>query len=65
MQKRLLRRIFRLGPMLFGLGFLTPLAAQLLIAGNVSLPFGMTPLIAGFLIAMALAVPAQIRGRWI
>lgn len=51
--------------MLFGLGFLTPLAAQLLIAGNVSLPFGMTPLIAGFLIAMALAVPAQIRGRWI
>ncbi|HIG22366.1 MAG TPA: hypothetical protein EYQ28_07580 [Henriciella sp.] len=65
MQKRLLRRIYKSGPMLFGLGFLTPLAAQLLIASNMSLPFGMSPLLAGFLLAMALAVPAQIRGRWI
>ena len=65
MQKAVLRRIYKLGPMIFGLGFLTPLAAQILQASEVPLPFGMPPLLAGLLIAMAFTVPAQLRGRWV
>jgi len=65
MQKAVLRRIYKLGPMIFGLGFLTPLAAQILQSSEVPLPFGMPPLLAGLLIAMAFTVPAQLRGRWV
>lgn len=65
MQKAMLRRLYKLGPMIFGLGFLTPLAAQLLQSTDAPLPFGMSALLAGFLIAMAIAIPAQLRGRWV
>lgn len=65
MPKVVLRRLYALGPMLFGLGFLTPLATQILQSADVSLPSGMPPLLAGFLIAMAFSIPAQFRGRWV
>lgn len=65
MQKMVLRRLYKLGPMIFGLGFLTPLAAQILQSSDVSLPLGMPLLLAGFLIAMTFAIPAQFRGRWV
>ncbi|RIJ20341.1 hypothetical protein D1224_14515 [Henriciella barbarensis] len=65
MQKVVLRRLYKLSPMIFGLGFLTPLAAQILQSSKVTLPFGMPPLLAGLLIAMAFTIPAQLRGRWV
>jgi|TARA_R100000501_G_C2511608_1_gene42924 hypothetical protein len=65
MQARVLRRIYRFGPLIFAVGFLTPLAAQLIKASGATLPFGLTPLMTGFILAFALAIPAQLRGRWI
>ncbi|WP_018147645.1 hypothetical protein [Henriciella marina] len=65
MQAAVLRRIFRFGPLIFAVGFLTPLAAQLIKAAGATPPFGMSPLMTGFMLAMLIAIPAQIRGRWV
>ena len=61
----ILRLFHAYGPLVFALGFLMPLCAQLLSASGTPLPFGMSPLLAGLLIAGALGIPAQLRGRWI
>ncbi len=57
--------IFRFGPLLFGFGFMAPLAAQILERAQWTLPFGLTPLLAGLSIGGLLGAVAQIRGRWI
>jgi len=57
--------IFRFGPLLFGLGFLAPLAAQIIERAGWSLPYGITPLMAGLGIGGVLGLAAQLQGRWI
>jgi len=57
--------IFRFGALLFGLGFLAPLAAQIIERAGWSLPYGITPLMAGLGIGGVLGLAAQLRGRWI
>lgn len=60
-----LRRLLRLGPLFFAASFLTPLAAQIIIAAGVTPPFGLSPLLSGLIIAMAAGTLAYYRGRWI
>lgn len=60
-----LKSAFYFGPLIFAAGFLAPLAAQLIEHTGWAPPFGFSPLAAGFIIAAALGIPAQVRGRWI
>ena len=60
-----IKAIFYLGPLLFGLGFLAPLSVQLIQAIGWTPPLGLTPLIAGLIIGGTLGLLAQIRGTWI
>ena len=60
-----LKSVFYFGPLIFAVGFLAPLAAQLIESTGWTPPLGLSLLSAGFLIAAALGIPAQLRGRWI
>lgn len=60
-----LRHLFALGPLLFGLGFLAPLVAQTLIALNIDGVFGLPPLSIGLGVGGLYGLVAQLRGRWI
>ncbi|MEO0467040.1 MAG: hypothetical protein AAF216_10910 [Pseudomonadota bacterium] len=62
---QLVKSIFMVGPLLFGLGFLAPLMAQILRAVDVTLPWGLTPLAVGLFLGCAYGLVAQFRGRWI
>lgn len=62
---QVIKTIFYFGPLLFGFGFLAPLAAQILKAMSWTPPFGLTPLMAGLILGGGLGLIAQIRGRWI
>ncbi|MEE2877424.1 MAG: hypothetical protein VX593_00340 [Pseudomonadota bacterium] len=60
-----IKGVFRFGPLIFAFGFLAPLIAQLIQATGMSLPYGVTPLGAGLILAGLLGLVAQLRGRWI
>ena len=45
-----LRMVFAVGPLLFGLGFLAPLIAQSLEAMSLTPPMGLSPLVLGLLV---------------
>ena len=60
-----LKLLFYFGPLVFAAGFLAPLTAQVIAAAGWTPPFGLSPLGCGFVVAAALGIPAQIRGRWI
>ncbi|MEM9180816.1 MAG: hypothetical protein AAGA89_13965 [Pseudomonadota bacterium] len=62
---QVIKSIFYLGPLLFGFGFLTPLISQIIQALGWTPPFGLTPLMTGFIVGGAFGLIAQIRGRWI
>jgi hypothetical protein len=53
------------GPLLFGVGFLTPLIAQSLDAVALTAPFGISNLAFGFVVGISLGVVAKLRGRWV
>ena len=59
-----IKTIFHFGPLLFGLGFIAPLTAQILARLEVTLPLGLSPLIAGLILGTAWGTYAQIKGRW-
>lgn len=61
----IIKFIFFLGPLIFAFGFLAPLAMQLIERTGWTPPLGLSPLQAGLLVAAALGIPAQLRGRWI
>ena len=60
-----IRLVFRFGPLIFAFGFIAPLAAQIIRASGIYLPFGASPLAAGLVLAASLGLTAQLRGRWI
>ncbi|WP_084419620.1 hypothetical protein [Henriciella litoralis] len=65
MMTKAIRYVYLLGPLVFAIGFLTPLFSQLITASDWTPPFGLSPLEAGFFGALVLGIPAQLRGRWI
>lgn len=60
-----IRRLFVVMPLLFGIGFIAPLTAQLMRAAGIEGPFGLTPVAAGLALGSAWGLYAQIKGRWI
>jgi len=60
-----LGRLFQLGPVFFGVGFLAPLIAQSLEAAGVPAPFGLRPIQLGLALGLAMGVVAKLRGRWL
>ena len=60
-----LRVVFTLGPLIFGIGFLAPLIDQALRALGWPAPFGLTTLLFGLLVGGLLGVLATVRGRWV
>ena len=60
-----LRMVFAVGPLLFGLGFLAPLIAQSLEAMSLTPPMGLSRLVLGLLVGGTLGLVATIRGRWV
>lgn len=61
----IIKLMFFLGPLIFAFGFLAPLTMQIIERAGLTPPLGLSPLQAGLLVAAALGIPAQFRGRWI
>ena len=62
---QIIKSIFYLGPLIFGIGFLAPLVLQTIQAIGWMPPFGLTPLVTGLIVGGTLGLIAQYRGRWI
>ena len=60
-----IRKLFSVMPFLFGIGFIAPLTAQLMVAAGISGPFGLTPIVVGLTLGAAWGLYAQITGRWL
>jgi len=60
-----LRKLIHYLPILFGLGFIAPLTAQLMAAFGIAGPFGLSSLAVGLAFGGAWGLYAQVRGRWI
>lgn len=52
-------------PFLFGIGFIAPLIAQLMVAAGVAAPFGASRITFGLLLGGAWGLIANVRGRWL
>ncbi|TFU03219.1 hypothetical protein EUV02_08470 [Polymorphobacter arshaanensis] len=61
----IIRLLLTLQPLLFGLGFLAPLAVQIITRTGLTPPFGLTPMLAGLLVGGTLGAIANLRGSWI
>lgn len=55
----------RLGPLLFGAGFLAPVIAQAATRSGYTEIAGLPPLAVGLAIGIAWGTRAMLRGRWI
>lgn len=62
---RFLKIGFHFGPLLFGLLFISPVTAQIIIALGWAPPLGLSPLLAGFVLGITWGLFAQMRGSWI
>ena len=57
--------LFQWMPLLFGLGFIAPLIAQVIALWGISAPFGLSRIELGLLIVGPWGLYAVLRGRWI
>ena len=60
-----LKQILAWMPFLFGLGFIAPLIAQAMTAGDVAAPFGISRIGFGLIIGGTWGLIANLRGRWL
>ncbi len=58
--KRVIEAVFYCGPLIFTVGFLWPLAAQILMRLDIASPWFVAALLCA-----PLGLQAQIRGRWV
>lgn len=63
--RRYLSGLFKIMPLLFGLGFLAPLIAQSLAMTGWTLPGGIAPLAVGLVIGGVWGGIATLTGRWL
>jgi hypothetical protein len=61
----ILKALFPWGPVFFGLGFLAPLIASLMIALSIAAPFGLNEIHVGLVIGGTWGLIAKFGGRWI
>jgi hypothetical protein len=62
---KVVQQLLRFQPLIFGLGFLTPLTAQIIERAGWLPPFGLSPLVCGLLVGGGLGALANVRGRWL
>lgn len=60
-----LGRLLALGPVLFGIGFMAPVLAELMLAAGIPAPFGLPPIAVGLAVGLAWGTYAYRKGRWI
>jgi len=60
-----LKKLFAIMPFLFGLGFIAPLIAQIMVFWKVDPPLGLSPVAFGLLFGGTWGLIANIRGRWL
>ncbi len=60
-----LKNILHFMPLIFGVGFLGPLLAQIMQMFGLQAPLGLAPLTLGLMIGGAWGGFAQLKGRWI
>ncbi len=60
-----LKNILHFMPLIFGVGFLGPLLAQIMLISGWQAPLGLSPLTLGLIIGGAWGAFAQFKGRWI
>lgn len=65
MLMKLIELIFKFGPLVFGIGFMWPLITQVIERAEITLPFGLTPLVVGAVFGIGSGLIAQLRGSWI
>lgn len=61
----LLEKLYRWGPVFFGIGFLAPLIAQGMTALDLDAPFGLSQIQFGLLVGTGWGLIAKVGGRWI
>ncbi|MEL7547045.1 MAG: hypothetical protein AAGJ84_10370 [Pseudomonadota bacterium] len=60
-----IKTVFYFGPLLFAVGFLIPLIAQIILALGWTAPFGLSAWMFAGILGGAYGVFAQITGRWL
>ncbi|MGD1935432.1 MAG: hypothetical protein ACFB0Z_13175 [Candidatus Phaeomarinobacter sp.] len=60
-----LKFLFSIGPVLFGLGFMAPVLAELMTTAGITEPFGLAPIVVGLVIGLGWGTYALVRGSWI
>lgn len=60
-----LKGIFFIMPLLFGLGFIAPVTAELMTLAELRPPLGLTPLGSGLILGGAWGLYATIKGSWL
>lgn len=63
--KTVIGKIFALGPFWFGIGFIAPVIAAFLNAGNITAPLGLSPIVIGLLVGGITGLIATKRGSWL
>lgn len=59
------KRLFAVMPLLFGIGFIAPLIAQIMAVWSIDPPLGVSRIAAGLAIGGTWGLVANIRGRWL
>jgi hypothetical protein len=65
LMQQALKGIFFIMPFLFGIGFIAPVTAELIVLAGIEAPLGLTPLVAGLLFGGAWGLYATIKGSWL
>jgi hypothetical protein len=60
-----IRRLFLVMPLLFGIGFIAPLTAQLMAVAGIEAPLGLSRIGFGLLFGGLWGLYANLKGRWI
>lgn len=59
------KKLFEIMPLLFGIGFIAPLIAQIMAAARIQAPFGVNDITVALAIGGTWGLIANIRGRWL
>jgi len=60
-----LKGIFFIMPFLFGIGFIAPVTAELILLSGIPLPTNLAPLTVGLLLGGAWGLYATVKGSWL
>ena len=65
MMSQVIAKLFAVMPLLFGIGFIAPLTAQLMAICGIDAPLGMSRIGFGLLLGGTWGLYANFKGRWL